>query len=64
MNISNKPRHWVVLIMAVGWIVVASLSFANFSGEPDPKWMKILSLVMPSLTLLGIAYNISKDKSD
>ncbi len=64
MKLSNKPRHWIVLILALFSTIVAVISFANFSGQPDPKWIKVLSLVMPTLVVLAVVYNISLDKKD
>lgn len=64
MKLSKKPRHWIVLALAFGWTIVATISLVNFSGQPDPKWIKVLSLIMPSLVVLGLIYNLSIDKKD
>ncbi|BDS07380.1 hypothetical protein NT6N_24200 [Oceaniferula spumae] len=63
MNINNKSSYWVVLILAVGWIAVEVFSYVNYADEPDPKWTRLLSLVI-QLILLGIVYSILKNKSD
>ena len=64
MKVSRKPRHWILVVLALVWVIAAVVSFANFSGQPDPKWMRVLSVIMPTIVLLGIIYNNLLDKRE
>ena len=61
MSISRKPRHWIALVMALATTIVAIISFADFSGEPAPRWRVISLMVGPTLTVLAIIYNLVLD---
>ena len=62
MKLSTKPRHWIALAIAVGTMAIGIVSFADFSGEPPPRWREVLMMVGPILTVVAIALNIALDK--
>jgi hypothetical protein len=57
MKISAKLRHRITLVPALTLFVVGVLSFADFSGQPAPRWREILLrtlvLLAPATTTLN-----------
>ena len=55
--ISRKSRHWVAIVLAVAWTVVAVMAFADFSGKPAPRWRDVSLKVGPAVVLAVIGLN-------
>lgn len=55
--ISRKSRHWVAIVLAVAWTVVAGMAFADFSGKPAPRWREVSLKVGPAVVLAVIGLN-------
>ena len=61
MAISRKPRHWIPIPLAVAWVVLAVIRFADFSGEPAPRWQEIALMVLAPVCLGLITLNLVLD---
>jgi hypothetical protein len=64
MKVSTKLRHWIALVAALATTVVSIIAFADFSGNPAPRWREIFMLVGPGLTLGMLTLNMALDKRD
>jgi hypothetical protein len=64
MNVSTKLRHRIALAIASAMLIVALLSFADFSGQPAPRWREILLGFFTILAPIVIFVNVVLDRRD
>ena len=62
MKLSNKPRHWVALVIAIVSLILSLMILFDFSGDPIPKWLKIGSGLRTTLTVVFITMNLALDR--
>jgi hypothetical protein len=62
--ISRKARHGVAIVLAVAWMVVAVMAFADFSGKPAPRWREVSMKLGPAVVLAVIGLNRWLDGRD
>ena len=62
--ISRKARHWVAIVLAVAWTVVAVMAFADFSVKPAPRWREVSLKLLPAVALAVIGLNRWLDGRD
>jgi hypothetical protein len=64
MKISRNARHWFPLPFALAWFVIALLAFADFSGEPAPRWREVSLVILPGIVFLFFFLNQFMDRRE
>jgi peptidoglycan/LPS O-acetylase OafA/YrhL len=64
MKVSRKPRHLVILGVAVVVLAVSLLRAFDFSGEAPPRWQQIVMMAGLPLMIALIAINVALDRRE
>ena len=61
MALSRSPLRWLSVVLALALAVVAIMQFADFSGEPAPRWREIAMAILAPAVLCLLLYHVIQD---
>ena len=64
MKLSKKPRHWIALAIALATLILAVVRFLDFSGDPEPKWREVSTMIGTGVMMGFIVANFILDRQE
>jgi len=64
MKARKKPRHWIILGIAILVLAVSLLRALDFSGEAPPRWQQVIMMAGLPLLIALVFINVALDKRE